>query len=83
MSIDHPCVDCGAPLSLQALVQRTRVGRYKVDDGSLVVPVCADGHAELDLEQVAGYERRAAAVVLAEGASIGGGEVRFARKALA
>ena len=82
MSKDHLCEDCGEPLSLKTYVKRTRVGRYKVDDGSQIVPVCAKGHAEIDLEQLTEYERRASVVVLSEAAEIGGDEIRFARKAL-
>jgi DNA-binding transcriptional regulator YiaG len=82
MSKDHLCEDCGEALCLRTYVRRTRVGRYKVDDGSQLVSVCANGHAELTLEQMAEYERRAAVVVLSEVAEVGGAEIRFARKAL-
>jgi DNA-binding transcriptional regulator YiaG len=82
MNIDHPCVECGAKLGMASHIKRTRVGRYKVDDGSQLVPVCANGHAEIDLTALAEYERRAAVVVLSEAADVGGGEIRFARKAL-
>ena len=66
----------------RAYVQRTRVGRYKVDDGSKMLPTCANGHVELSLDELAEYERRASAVVLAEAADIGPAEIRFARKSL-
>jgi len=82
MSKDHLCAECGAPLAARTFVRRTRVGRYKVDDGSQIVAVCAKGHPELDLNQLAEYERRAAAIVLSEAADIGGAEIKFARKAL-
>jgi DNA-binding transcriptional regulator YiaG len=82
MSNKHPCVECGATLSQRTHVKRTRVGRYKVDDGSQALPVCANGHVELDLKQLAEYERRAAVVVLSEVENVGGAEIRFARKAL-
>jgi len=78
----HACVECGAELRAKAHVQRTRVGRYKVDDGSKMLPACANGHIELSLDDLAEYERRAAAVVLAEAAEIGPAEIRFARKSL-
>lgn len=78
----HVCAECGAPLVVRAHVRRMRVGRYKVDDGSCQVPVCANGHAEIDLKQLAEYERRAAVVVLSEVADVGGAEIKFARKAL-
>ncbi len=82
MNNDHPCVECGAELAERTYVKRTRVGRYKVDDGSQFVPICANGHVEIDLKQLAEYERRAAVVVLSEAADVGGAEIRFARKAL-
>jgi DNA-binding transcriptional regulator YiaG len=82
MNVEHPCVECGATLSPQTYVKRTRVGRYKVEDSSQVVSACANGHPELDLKQLAEYERRAAVVVLSEAADVGGAEIRFARKAL-
>jgi hypothetical protein len=37
MSKDHLCEDCGEALCLRTYVRRTRVGRYKVDDGSQLV----------------------------------------------
>ena len=82
MKIDHPCYECGATLSMRTHTKRTRVGRYKVDDASQMIPVCSNGHPELDVEQLAAYERRAAALVLSEVETVGGDEIRFARKAL-
>jgi len=82
MNIDHPCVECGAKLSMRGHIKRTRVGRYKVDDNSQRVPVCTNGHAELDADQLAEYERRAAVVVLSEAGDVAGNEIRFARKSL-
>ncbi|HWL84485.1 MAG TPA: helix-turn-helix domain-containing protein [Polyangiaceae bacterium] len=78
--IDQKCLECGADLTLRAPKQRIRVGRYKVEDSSARVPVCANGHVEISLEALAGYEHRAAIVVLSEAAAIGGAEIRFARK---
>ena len=40
------------------------------------------GAADLDLDQMAHFERRAAHLVLVEAKSVGGPELRFARKAL-
>jgi DNA-binding transcriptional regulator YiaG len=82
MGKHHPCDECGAAVGPGKPVRRTRVGRYKVDDDSQALPVCANGHAEIDLTELAEYERRAAMVVLAQGADIGGDEIRFARKSL-
>jgi DNA-binding transcriptional regulator YiaG len=78
----HPCLECGEPLTVRAHKERTRVGRYTVEDDSARVPVCPNGHTELALEELAGFERRAAMVVLSEAADIGGAEIRFARKAM-
>jgi DNA-binding transcriptional regulator YiaG len=82
MSETQVCEECGKPLSLRTYVKRTRVGRYNVDDGSQVLAVCDNGHVEVELGQLAEYERRASVVVLSEAADIGGSEIRFARKAL-
>jgi len=82
MGKHHPCDECGAAVTAGRRVRRTRVGRYKVDDDSRAGPVCANGHAEVDLNELAEYERRAALVVLSQAADIGGEEIRFARKSL-
>jgi DNA-binding transcriptional regulator YiaG len=82
MTIDHPCHECGAPVSVRQHTEHTSVGRYKVDDASQRVVMCANGHAELDLDQLAEYQRRASVVVLAEAAEIGGAEIRVARKSI-
>jgi DNA-binding transcriptional regulator YiaG len=80
--LDHDCYEegCGAPLSMRPYTKRTKVGRYKVDDSSCAVPVCANGHRELALDAVNEYERRAAIAVLREAGEIGGEEIRFARR---
>lgn len=76
------CHECGEPQTQRTHTVRTRVGRYKVDDSSRVLRVCSNGHADISLDELAEYERRAAVVVLSEAADIGGNEIRFARKAL-
>jgi len=78
--IDHTCIECGANLTMRTHKKRTRVGRYNVEDSSARVPVCTEGHAEISLDELSEYERRAAIVVLSEAAEIGGAEIRFARK---
>jgi DNA-binding transcriptional regulator YiaG len=80
--MDHACYECGSPLSRRRHTERIKVGRYTVEDASERVVVCANGHAELDLDQLAEYQRRASVVVLAEAATIGGAEIKVARKAL-
>ncbi len=82
MGKHHPCAECGAAVRTRPQVRRTRVGRYRVDDDSQLGSVCDRGHAEVDLKELAGYERRAAAMVLREAADVGGDEIRFARKSL-
>jgi DNA-binding transcriptional regulator YiaG len=44
--------------------------------------VCQNGHAEISVDKLSEYERRASVVVLSEAAEIGGAEIKFARKAL-
>jgi DNA-binding transcriptional regulator YiaG len=82
MGKQSSCDECGAAVTAGRQVRRTRVGRYKVDDDSRAGPVCANGHAELDLKDLAEYERRAALVVLSQAADVGGDEIRFSRKSL-
>jgi len=82
MTSNHPCEECGAQLHQGSYVKRTRVGRYRVEDDSQTVPICVKDHPELTIEDLAGYERRAAVVVLSEAADVGGAEIRFARKSL-
>jgi len=79
---DHHCYEegCGAPLALRSYTKRTKVGRYKVDDASCMLPVCENGHRELTLDAANEYERRAAVVVLSEAKEIGGEEIRAARR---
>jgi DNA-binding transcriptional regulator YiaG len=79
---DHTCYECGAPLVPRHHTERTKVGRYTVEDATQRVLVCSNGHAELDLDQLAQYQRRASVVVLAEAETIGGAEIKVARKAL-
>jgi DNA-binding XRE family transcriptional regulator len=61
----------------------TRVGRYKVKDGSAAVKVDPSGNVTLTMRQWLGYERRAAHVVFVDAPEVGGNELKFARKALA
>ena len=79
---EHDCIECGAPLETRAIERRMRVGRYTVEDTTMVAPVCTNGHVELSVDALAELERRAVMVVLSEAADIGGAEIRFARKAV-
>jgi len=69
-------------LGSKAYSHFTWVGPYKVKDSSGFAMQTADGHVELSQEDLIGYERRAARVVLQEAPSIDGAVLKFARKAL-
>ena len=61
----------------------TKVGGFTVTDGTGMVetcPVC--GEVSLSTEELAGYERRAARLILTEGARVSGAVLRYARGAL-
>jgi len=66
------------------VVQHTeKVGAAIVIDGTAMVAVCeACGEYDLSVDQLAGYERRAAALVLRDGRHASGAVVRYGRKAL-
>lgn len=77
------CPICDSPMVLKAYSRETRVGRRLVTDRSGMASQCEKcGTIDLDEQQVAGYELRAARVVLLEASQVGGPEIRFARKAL-
>jgi DNA-binding XRE family transcriptional regulator len=59
----------------------TKVGRYKVKDGSAPGPEDSET-VDLTMAEGLGYERRAAHVVFVEAKEVGGAELKFARKAL-
>lgn len=61
----------------------TKIGGYTVKDATGMADTCpACGEVSLTSEELAGYERRAARLILAEGARVGGKVLRFARAAL-
>ena len=60
----------------------TKVGRFTVTDGSTIVLPNEDGEIELTLDQLAGFERRAAKTVLLDAGQVNGAELKFARKAM-
>ena len=77
------CPSCGEPMAL--------LGYTHVEDGGGVLVKDATSFAwqcqhcdltDLSLEELAGYERRAAALVLRDGRRVDGNVVRDARKAL-
>jgi DNA-binding transcriptional regulator YiaG len=60
-----------------------QIGKATVTDETTHIPQCtACGEVELTTEQLAGFERRAAARVLYDGRHANGTTVRYARKAL-
>ena len=59
----------------------TKVGRYKVRDGS--APVSADGDTiEMTIAEALAYDRAAAHIVFSDAEEVGSAELKFARKAL-
>lgn len=59
------------------------VGGKEVIDGTAMANVCTEcGGYDLSTAQLAGYERRAAALVLRDGRFVNGSVVKYARKAL-
>jgi DNA-binding transcriptional regulator YiaG len=82
MGKEPSCSECGAALVAGTSVRRMRVGRYRVEEPG-PRSTCLHGHESIDLETLAEYERRAAAIVLRDlGREAGGEEIRFARKAV-
>ena len=53
----EPCIECGAPVVSKRHTETLRVGRYTVEDGSCLRPVCENGHAVISLKDLAEYER--------------------------
>jgi DNA-binding transcriptional regulator YiaG len=60
----------------------TKVGRYRVTDATAMMRHDAQGNAILSHDELVGYERRAARVVLQDVKSVDGVILKFARKAL-
>ena len=83
MNINQICPECGSPLVSKKYRHIESVGGIKVSDETALVPQCEKcGNVDLTLEQLAGYERRAAALVLQSVSPAKGSTVRYARKAL-
>jgi DNA-binding XRE family transcriptional regulator len=78
----HDCVECGAPLSQRAHKERIKVGRYTVEDASVAVPVCANGHAETSLDVLVLYDLRASVWVLRGREVVAGGELKDIRRSI-
>lgn len=78
------CPDCSRGTLRHGAVDHVEiVGTVKVTDATGLALVC-DGCGEYDLtaDDLAGYQRRAAALVLRNGRFVNGNVVRYARKAL-
>ena len=60
----------------------TWVGSHKVEDSTRMVLQDSDGNAELTYDELIGYERRAARLVLQDVKAVDGAVLKFARKAL-
>ena len=80
------CPTCGpSELHVQAYRHEMHVGGVKVLDATGQALVCRSstcGEVLLTTEQLAGYERRAAALVLRDGRRASGAVLRYARKVL-
>jgi DNA-binding transcriptional regulator YiaG len=62
--------------------QVQQIGDVAVHDSTAFAWQCKCGECDLALDELAGYERRAAALVLRDGRHVNGNVVRAARKAL-
>ena len=79
----NACSTCGGRMALRGYEHVEKVGKYKVKDATAPALQCAKcDDVELTLEQLAGYQRRAAAVALREAPEIDGPMVKYARRAL-
>lgn len=77
------CPNCNARMARRGYEHVTKVGGYTVTDGTGMVETCpACGEVSLSTEELAGYERRAARLILTQGARVGGAVLRYARAAL-
>jgi DNA-binding transcriptional regulator YiaG len=75
------CEVCGS--ALVGYKHTEQVGKVKVTDGTALKPYCEKcGGPNLTLDELAGYERRAAALVLRDGRHVDGAVLKYARKAL-
>lgn len=77
------CPSCGEPMALLGYTHVEDVGGVLVKDATSLAWQCKSCDlTDLSLEDLAGYERRAAALVLRDGTRVDGKVVRDARKAL-
>lgn len=79
----YRCAECGKDMAWRGYKNVEQVGRFTVNDATAMAWQCeACGEANITLEALAGYERRAAAVVLRDASDVDGAVVKYARKAL-
>lgn len=82
---DNKCPTCAGRMTFRPYGHVEKVGRYKVNDGTAFAWQCENekcGDVELTLDGLAGYQRRAAAIVLRDAKEVDGAVVRYARRAL-
>ena len=82
---DNKCTKCGGRMIYRSYGHVEKVGRYKVNDGTAFAWQCENakcGEVDLTLDQLAGYQRRAAAIVLRDAKEVDGAVVKYARRAL-
>jgi DNA-binding transcriptional regulator YiaG len=83
MEDEKRCPECGGALEMRGYRHVEHVGHTKVTDGTGMALQCKEcGEPMLSLLALAGYERRAASLVLRDGKHVDGAVVRYARKAL-
>jgi putative zinc finger/helix-turn-helix YgiT family protein len=83
INVSAACAACGGSLTTRSYEHVESVAGVKVKDATGFLPQCQKcGEVELDTRQLAGYQRRAAAVVLRDAKTLPGGAVKYARKAL-
>jgi transcriptional regulator with XRE-family HTH domain len=77
------CPSCGKSMEWRNYRHTEHVGNVKVVDSTAFAWQCLDCEVcDLSLEELAGYERRATALVLREGTHVNGSVIRSGRKAL-
>lgn len=77
------CPSCGKPMELLGYKHVQHVGDVKVIDGTSFAWQCrACDEVDLSLDDLAGYEQRATALVLRDGHRVNGAVIKSARKAL-
>ena len=80
---DNKCTVCKGRMVFRSYGHVEKVGLYSVNDGTAFAWQCENcGEVDLTLEQLAGYQRRAAAIVLRDAKEVDGAVVKYARRAL-